>query len=71
MDYVISDNGIDRPMTAAEYAAYESTISDIAANQEQRGLEIAQRQEARESAIAKLSALGLTEAEISALIGGV
>ena len=69
MTNIINDNGTDRPMTAAEHAAYESAISDMAANQEQRELEIIQKREARESAIAKLSALGLTEAEISALLG--
>ena len=61
----IYDGEIQREMTDAEYADW------LALNVEVQKYNDAQSaaQAARQSAIAKLSALGLTEAEISALLG--
>ena len=55
-----------RPMTQEEY---EQWLAD-AENAEKDVEQAAQMKAAHTSAIAKLSALGLTEAEINALIGG-
>jgi DNA-binding NarL/FixJ family response regulator len=60
---VATGETIERPLTADE-------ISDYAAVQEQeqaRQAEADAKATARESALAKLKALGLTQAEISAL----
>ena len=61
----ISENGVERNMTADEITQYEQTAADDA--------EITAAAEAKAaalvSALAKLAALGLTDAEISALIG--
>ena len=52
-------------MNDAEYAQYQQ---DIAAAEVER-LEIEKANAARASALAKLAALGLTDAEITALLG--
>ena len=57
------DEIIDREMTDEEYEQY-LLESEIIKEQE---LKIKQKQEARQSALAKLAALGLTEEEIAAL----
>ena len=62
-----SENPVVREMTDQEYAQYQIDQE----NSEQFHNELAARQTARQSAISKLSALGLTESEIDALIGGV
>jgi hypothetical protein len=64
------DNGQDREMTAEEIAEHEARSA--MALQEQAAAEAAREAAAaaRLSARAKLSALGLTDEEISALIGG-
>lgn len=61
-----SENPVVREMTDQEYAQYQIDQE----NSEQFHNELAARQIARQSAISKLAALGLTESEISALIGG-
>lgn len=65
----INDNGIDREMTTEEKASYEEwskiAIVEEVAQKEARQAAIA----AKESAKAKLAALGLTEAEVLALLG--
>ena len=53
------------PLTEAEVAAEMKRLEQAAADAE------AERVAARESAIAKLSALGLNESEINAMMGGV
>ena len=52
-----------RPMTTEEHTAYKAQKTANAARQAEAEAKIA----ARESALAKLAALGLTEAEIQAL----
>ena len=65
----INDNGIDRDMTAEEQAAYETwqtvALQDNASAQQTASNKAA----ARVSALAKLAGLGLTDDEISALVG--
>lgn len=65
MTYKIQTDGQTRDMTADEVAAFEEwrarANNDAAAN--------ANMASARESALAKLADLGLTETEIKALVG--
>ena len=56
-----------RPMTDAEYAQWQADTADAAARQQVA----ADAAAARASAIAKLAGLGLTEAEVNAIIGGI
>jgi len=67
----INDNGIDRDMTAEELANYQTWAEQ--AQQRQLAAEAAAQAaaDARTSAKAKLAALGLTEDEVNALIGGM
>ena len=69
MTYRINDNGVDRDMTDTEIAAYKAaqkSIDDaIAAHQAVAEANLA----AKQSAQTKLKALGLSEAEIAALVG--
>jgi hypothetical protein len=66
---ITNDNGVDRPMTKEEIAEHERqsavTKRELAAAAEAAAL----RASAKESARAKLAALGLSEAEVSALLG--
>jgi hypothetical protein len=66
----INDNGVERDMTADELAAYEATVASYAAEQAAALDEQAARDKARKSAVSKLAALGLTDTEIAALLGG-
>lgn len=61
----ISENGITREMTEQETAIYEANAAADALIDKQ----IAEKAKARASALAKLEALGLTPAEVSALVG--
>jgi hypothetical protein len=70
MTYRINDNGTDRDMTAAEAAAYEQAVADAPAAAAARAAALDARNAALASARTKLAALGLTEAEIVALLGG-
>jgi S-adenosylhomocysteine hydrolase len=56
------------PLTAEELAERELMAAQAEAEQLAREAEATAKAEAKESAIAKLSALGLTESEITALI---
>lgn len=56
---------IERPMTADEFKQYKAQQELAAAQQ----AEAEAREAARQSALEKLAALGLTEAEIQALAG--
>ena len=68
-NYLVNDNGITRQMTAAETKAYESSSTRFAEEiVQQEAIRIA-NEAAKTSARAKLAALGLTEAEIAALVG--
>jgi hypothetical protein len=70
MTYRINDNGTDRDMTAAEAAIYEQAIADAQAEAAASAAALNARKAALASARTKLAALGLTEAEIVALLGG-
>lgn len=56
---------IERPMTATEYKQFQAE-QEIVANRE---ADRVAKEAARQSALEKLAALGLTEAEIAALAG--
>jgi hypothetical protein len=62
-------NGIDRNMTAAEEAAYEIAAAQMAADEQQTQAAQDAKTAARASALTKLANLGLTDDEISALVG--
>jgi DNA-binding NarL/FixJ family response regulator len=62
-----SGETITRPMTNEEIATQELISIEAAAQRAEQEAKAADR----ESAIAKLSLLGLTENEISALLGGI
>lgn len=56
------------PLTAEEIAAAEEAAAASLARQEERNAAEAAAEAARESARTKLAALGLTEAEVAALV---
>lgn len=56
---------VERPMTPEEFADYKKSLE----LQKTQQLEIEEKEAARQSALEKLAALGLTEAEIRALAG--
>ena len=57
------------PLTAEEVADLEASIAEFEAQQAATEAERAAKQAARESAIAKLAALGLSEEEAAAIVG--
>jgi hypothetical protein len=67
--YRVNDNGVDREMTSAERAAYETFQTEAAKELAAKAAAIEAAVAAKVSARAKLTALGLTEAEVSALLG--
>lgn len=69
MTYRTNDNGTDRDMTLAEVAAYEQAAADAAADAAARAAIADAKAAALASARTKLAALGLTEAEVAALLG--
>lgn len=64
-NYIINDNGIDREATKSEIADIEARHAQALLEQEAEKDKAA----ARVSALAKLEALGLTPAEVAALVG--
>lgn len=60
------DGATDRPMTDAEYAQWQTDAADAAKQAAEADAKIV----ARNSALMKLKALGLTDAEVAALMGG-
>ncbi len=58
-----------REMTDDEYAAHQQCFAEVAEMQAELIAVQAEAAAARDSARAKLAALGLTEAEIAALVG--
>jgi hypothetical protein len=62
---------VERDRTPAEQAQYEADVAAAEAAQQEAEAAEAARVAARESAITKLSALGLNEVEINAMMGGV
>jgi hypothetical protein len=69
MTYRINDNGTDRDMTPAEIAAYEASQQSIDDAEAERLAAAQATATAKTSARTKLKALGLTDAEIAALVG--
>jgi hypothetical protein len=69
MTYRINDNGTDRDMTPAEIAAYEASQQSIDDAEAERLAAAQAIAAAKTSARTKLKALGLTDAEIAALVG--
>ena len=69
MTLKINDNGTDRDMTDKELASHEQTLSALQADTEQLEQKLDAINDARHSAKNKLRALGLTDAEIAALVG--
>lgn len=61
----VLDGDIVREMTDAEFKQHKLDLATFKANE----LIIAEKKAARDSALAKLNALGLTEAEVAALLG--
>jgi len=64
-DYITSHNGTTRSMTDNEIAALDALRVEAAA----QAAAVEAQTAARASALAKLSALGLTDAEVQALAG--
>lgn len=65
----INDNGTDRNMTDAEIAAHQIGAQLAAKDDEARIAALEALAAAKQSARAKLKTLGLTDAEIAALVG--
>ena len=60
---------VERDRTPAEQAQYETDQAAAVVAEQERADAEAERVAARESAIVKLSALGLNDAEIKAIVG--
>jgi len=65
----IQINGEARPMTEAEWTAWVDQAMEAQAAEQAEADAVAAKQTARQSAIDKLAALGLTVDEISAAFG--
>jgi len=66
---VIFDGNNHREMNDAEYAAWRTYCADLATQAEAAEQAAADKAAAAASGRAKLAALGLTDAEIAALLG--
>ena len=62
---------VERDRTPAEQAQHEADVAAAQAAQQEAEAAEAERVAARESAVAKLSALGLNEVEINAIVGSI
>ncbi len=62
-------NGVDRDATAEEKAVIEATQAEMQAESSAQAAAAVNAKATKASAKAKLTALGLTDAEVSALIG--
>jgi hypothetical protein len=65
----INDNGIDRDMTESEIVDHKKAIANAQKADAERQAAIDAIKLAKESALSKLKALGLTDVEIAALVG--
>ena len=65
----INDNGVDRDMTDAEIAEHKKAIATAQKADDERQAAFDAIENAKASARTKLKALGLTDAEIAALVG--
>ena len=66
----INDNGVDRDATPQEQAAIEQAQDEAQAAAAANAAALDARNAALASARTKLAALGLTDAEVAALLGG-
>ena len=66
----INDNGTDRDMTPQEETAHKEAALLAAKDDEARHAALEAVAAAKASARAKLAALGLTDEEIAAVVGG-
>lgn len=64
----INVNGVDRDATPEEIEIIETTQAEMVATANQQNKAIKDAATARASALAKLQALGLTPAEVAALV---
>ena len=64
MTYIVNDNGIDRPMTKDEKAAYEEARDAMLADAQALEAETQSKADAKAAVLAKL---GLTAEEVTAL----
>jgi|DEB0MinimDraft_3_1074331.scaffolds.fasta_scaffold34330_3 Mn-dependent DtxR family transcriptional regulator len=67
-DIYVQDNGKKRKATTAELKQFETDHAEYEAEQKRIEAELKVKEAARQSAMAKLKALGLTDDEISALV---
>ena len=65
----VQEDGVKRKLEGAELEAFLADRAQMQAKQEAREAEEAAKAAAKQSALFKLSALGLTDDEISALVG--
>ena len=65
----VQEDGVKRKLEGAELEAFLADRAQMQAEQEAREAEEAAKVAAKQSALFKLSALGLTDDEISALVG--
>ena len=65
----VQEDGVKRKLEGPELEAFLADRAAMQAEQEVREAKEAAKVVARESALGKLSALGLTDEEISALVG--
>jgi len=66
---ITSHNGVERPMTDEELAAYETWAAATKKEQAVIVAAVEAQAAARASALTKLAELGLTDDEIAALVG--
>jgi len=65
----VQEDGVKRKLEGAELEAFLADRAQMQAEQEAREAEETAKVAAKQSALSKLSALGLTDVEISALVG--
>ena len=65
----VQEDGVKRKLEGAELEAFLADRAQMQAEQEAREAEETAKVAAKQSALSKLSALGLTDDEISALVG--
>ena len=65
----VQEDNVKRKLEGAELEAFLADRAQMQAEQEAREAEEAAKVAAKQSALSKLSALGLTDDEISALVG--
>jgi hypothetical protein len=69
MTKTINDNGVNREMTDSEQATHDLWAAQVATDEAAQAAAVEAKAAARASALTKLADLGLTDDEISALVG--